>query len=226
MSGTTRKRHSPAVYRRRRLVLLLALVVIGGLVWLFIAQPWSSADGDDGGSTQQTSEQATTTDLPSPEEGAATPGATPESTEPAPTPSSTSIAEPCVARDITVEPVTDKDSYGSGQNPQLSIRLTNTGEDCTMNVGTAAQAFTITSGSDTWWRSTDCQAEPSDMVVLIEAGQTVESASPIEWDRTRSAVGTCDADDRPRAPGGGSSYNLSVEIGGISSTQAKLFLLY
>ena len=96
-----------------------------------------------------------------------------------------------------------------------------------MNVGTATQVFTITSGSDTWWRSTDCQSEPSDMVVLLAAGQTVSSATPLVWDRTRSAVGTCAADaNRPKAPGGGASYHLAVEIGGIPSAQTRQLLLY
>ena len=82
------------------------------------------------------------------------------------------------------------------------------------------------SGSDVWWRSTDCQSEPSDMVVLLAAGQTVTSAAPLTWDRTRSAVGTCDDADRQAAPGGGASYHVSVEIGGIGSTQSKQMLLY
>jgi hypothetical protein len=128
---------------------------------------------------------------------------------------------------VKVEAVADQPTYASGQNPQLSIRLTNNGTtDCTLNVGTSAQVFTITSGSDTWWRSTDCQSEPSDMVVLLAAGQTVASAAPLTWDRTRSSVDTCADPDRPRAPGGGASYHLAVEIGGIASTDSAQLLLY
>ena len=150
-----------------------------------------------------------------------------EPSSPSPTPASTPAAEPCIARDIDVVAVTSQDSYSADQEPAFSIQLTNSGAaDCTLNVGTSGQAFTVTSGSDTWWRSTDCQSEPSDMVVLLAAGQSVSSAAPLLWDRTRSAVGTCDDETRPRAPGGGSSYHLSVEIGGIASTQSAQFLLY
>ena len=115
-----------------------------------------------------------------------------------------------------------------GQNPQLSIRLTNDGSaDCTLNVGTSGQSFTIMSGSDVWWRSTDCQTEPSDMVVLLAAGQSVTSAAPLD-------VGPHTLGGRHMrrrrtgrvAPGGGASYHLSVEIGGIASTQSKQMLLY
>jgi hypothetical protein len=39
-------------------------------------------------------------------------------------------------------------------------------------------------------------------------------------------VGTCADAGRQSAPGGGASYHVSVEIGGISSTQSKQILLY
>ncbi len=123
--------------------------------------------------------------------------------------------------------MTDQDTYSAKQKPKLSIRLTNLSDvDCTLNVGTSTQVFTITSGSDTWWRSTDCQTKPSDQIVLLAAGQSVTSAEPLVWDRTRSSVKTCGDDGRPKAAGGGASYHLSVEIGGVSSDDTAQFLLY
>jgi hypothetical protein len=138
----------------------------------------------------------------------------------------TPTAEGCLPADIAVEALTDHQAYASGQNPQLSIRLTNKADaDCTLNVGTSAQAFTISSGSDIWWRSTDCQTEPSDMIVLVKAGQQVTSAAPLTWDRTRSSTSTCQG-DRPAAPGGGATYHLSVSIAGIPSSTTAAFQLY
>lgn len=236
MTGTTpRRRHSPAVYRRRRIVLLLALLAIAATVWLLIAQPWAGTASEPEAAGDEPKGQNTASALPVPAEQQSTPdpsgtgaveGSVPDGETPTATPGATPVAAPCVARDIDVKAVTGKDTYAGDEKPQFSITLTNNGDDCTLNVGTSGQSFTVTSGSDTWWRSTDCQSEPSDMVVLITAGQTVSSAAPLEWDRTRSAVGTCDDPTRPRAPGGGSSYHLAVEIGGISSTQAQQFLLY
>ncbi|MDY0907878.1 hypothetical protein [Microbacterium sp. CFBP9034] len=236
MTGpTTRRKHSPGVYRRRRLVLLLAVIaVIAGVVWLLTAQPWrgAAAEGPAAPQTAQTQDAADSLPVPS---SKPSPAATADEEDaetdstpsPSPTPSSTPVAEPCVGSDITVEALASQESYAADQNPAFSIRLTNNGAaDCTLNVGTSVQAFTVTSGSDPWWRSTDCQSEPSDMVVLLEAGQSVTSAAPLVWDRTRSAVGTCGDETRPRAPGGGSSYHLSVEIGGIASTESAQFLLY
>ncbi|MBB4140292.1 hypothetical protein [Microbacterium invictum] len=233
MSTTPPRRHSPAVYRRRRLmVLLLLLIVIGGIVAVIVWQPWRALADVQAAPASTDAAVETGQANPSPAmtpAGDATPtGETAESpaSTPSPEPSGTDTAAPvppCTTSDITVMAMTDQASYGGDQKPQLSISLTNDGpEACIMNVGTATQKFEITSGSDTWWRSTDCQTESSDQVVQIEAGQTVASAAPLEWDRTRSSVDTCDG-QRQRAPGGW--FHLSVSIGGIEAADSRMFQL-
>ena len=215
--ASRRRRPSPAVYRRRRLAaVLLALVVIGLFVWLVAAPPWRATPAAE--STPAPSAPAST-DAPSP------PAPTPDAA-PSPTPEQTSDGPAeCTAADVRVEALSDQAEYPQGENPRLSIRLTNTGSsDCLLNVGTSAQSFTVTSGSDVWWRSTDCQTEPSDMEVVLSAGQEVTSAAPLTWDRTRSSVDTCDG-ERPFAPGGGATYHLSVAIGGIPSSGTVSFIL-
>jgi hypothetical protein len=228
--STPRRRHSPAVYRRRRLTLLLVLVVIVAVVWLLTARPWESRAEPSAGAVTQSadpllpavSSEGTPGVTTSP-----TPGATSSAAPSKSTPSPGASAKPCASADLVVKAVTDKTSYASGQLPKMSIELTNTGSAaCTLNVGSSEQVFTVTSGSDTWWRSTDCQKEPSDMVVLLNAGQKVSSAQPIAWDRTRSTVATCDAKNRPKAPGNGATYHLTVSIGGVASVDDALFQLY
>ncbi|SJN46548.1 Putative exported protein [Microbacterium esteraromaticum] len=220
-------RQSAAVYRRRRLVvflLILALIAaIGTGTWLAIAQPWSP-----GPTPTKTSEADADPVDPS---GTPTPDAT-ESADPTPTgsaspnPSETPGIVACEAPDIEVTPVTDADTYAAGVLPKLSISLLNKGsQDCTINVGSSKQKFTVTSGSDIWWQSTDCQTEPSDMIVTLTAGKSVSSSAPVVWDRTRSSVDTCDEKNRPRAPGGGSSYHVAVSIGGFESTASKQIIL-
>lgn len=212
-------------------MLLLVLIVIAAVVWLLIAQPWSGKAEP----TQAAQEQAAQPLLPavssSPESGSSAtatsaPGPTTSSSSTkSPSPGASAVA--CSANDVTVKAVTDKSSYASDEEPKLSIELINESDHpCTLNVGTSAQVFTITSGSDTWWRSTDCQSEPSDMVVVLDAGQKVSSAEPITWDRTRSSVATCQAKNRPHAAGGGATYHLAVQIGGIDSIDDAVFQLY
>ncbi|WP_231916520.1 hypothetical protein [Microbacterium sp. LKL04] len=233
-SHTPRRRPTPAVYRRRRLaVLLLAVLIVGGIVALVVWQPWRAMT--DAASSPSGDAPASASPAPNPD------GSVPPTPSGTPSPRVTSSADgdaegsvdsgdekptdvpACTTGDVTVTAGVDKGSYGTGELPKLSITLVNdTDQPCLINVGTAAQAFEITSGSDTWWRSTDCQTEPSDQVVQLDAGKTVASASPIVWDRTRSSVDTCDGDRQKALPGW---YNLSVSIGGIGSAEPASFTL-
>lgn len=214
-----RRRHSPAVYRRRRLVLLLVVLLVIAAVVLAFWRPWEgSAAGAPAPAASSDAGEAPASpaaDQPAP---AASPSAPQPSSDATP-----AEVEACSARSVQVSAVTDKDSYGAGELPQLSISLTNSGaEPCLLNVGTATQKLTVSSGPDVWWRSTDCQSESSDQVVQIDPGQTVSSVTPITWDRTRSSVDSCGG-ERPAAPAG--YFNLAVEIGGLAGQQERQFVL-
>lgn len=208
------------------IVVLLALLL--ALVWVLIARGGSGSvpvpTPSSSSAPTRTPTPTATTPPASPETGAA---ASPDpALSPEPSTSAGAGPVPCTAAEVKVAAVTDHDTYSADQNPQLSISLTNSsGKDCTMNVGTTTQTFTITSGSDTWWRSTDCQQTPSDAIQTIKAGATITSSAPVVWDRTRSSVDTCEATDRQRAPGGGAAYRLTVSIGGFQSTNPLQFLL-
>ncbi|MFJ5000108.1 hypothetical protein ACIP5T_18295 [Microbacterium sp. NPDC088619] len=217
-------RHSAAVYRRRRLVILVAGIlvaaVIGVAVWLLVARPWANAA------------EATPTPSASASESSSPDPTAPESpAAESPSPEASAEESPgivaCEAKDVEVAAVTDADSYDPGVLPQLSISLTNRGSaDCAIDVGSTTQRMTVSSGTDVWWTSTDCQENPSSMVATLTAGATVTSKVPVTWDRTRSSVETCADENRPRAPGGGASYHVAVEIGGFKGTTTKQILLY
>ncbi|MCP2371035.1 hypothetical protein BJ978_001711 [Agromyces terreus] len=203
------RRHSPQVYRRRRLVVLLGLIAVIVAVVLIIVRP-GGAQGEPG---------ATAT--PS-----AVASSTPEPTT-IPTESTALDGDPCSPEQITVEPVTDKTVYEAGEQPQLSVTITNTGKNvCVLNAGTSAQVFTISSGDEQYWISTDCQTDAIDAEVSLKPGTPVSSAAPIVWDRTRSSPETCEG-AREAVPAGGASYHLSVSVDGYASDDlTKQFQLY
>ena len=212
------------MYRRRRLVaLLLALLVVAGIVALVLAlwRPWQGAPAATGTPSASPS-VSTSTSTTAPAETAAPVEESTPAVEPTAPAASPTIAA-CSTSGISVLAVTDKDTYSAGELPKLSITLSNTSDHpCLINVGTATQSFVITSGTDTWWRSTDCQSESSDQVVQLEAGQTVSSVTPVVWDRTRSSVDTCGS-SRPPAPAG--YFHLQVSIGGIQAADTGMFQL-
>jgi len=201
-------RQSNKVYRRRRLVALLGLLAVVVVVTLVIVKPAASG-GEPGPGASPSGNATDASASPTPSAVAAVDGA------------------PCDAGNVTVEALTDKSSYEPGELPQLSLSLTNNGSTgCVINAGTAQQVFTVTSGSDTYWTSTDCQTDAADSEVTLKPGVAVSSSTPIAWDRTRSAVDTCDNPTREAAPGSGASYFLNVTVDGIASASPKQILLY
>jgi hypothetical protein len=194
-----------AVYRRRRLVVGLGLLAVIIVILLIVFRP---GGGDD--------EAA-----PAPA-GTAAPAPTAAAPDAAAGPTGTAC-DPAV---VTVEAITDQSAYDPGDNPELALSVTNTGTvACDLNAGTSTQVFTITSGADVYWTSTDCQTDPADAEVTLEPGVAVSTKTPVVWDRTRSSPETCEITDREAVPGEGASYYLTVSVGGIESATPTQFLL-
>lgn len=189
-----------AVYRRRRIVVGLALLAVIVVIVLLVVRP-------GGGEA----------DLP-----AATRSPVPSQTE-------TTDADESVACDpasVVVTPVTDKERYEAGETPMISMTITNAGAvACTVDVDATKQYYAIVSGSDPIWNSRDCQTdEPKPFPQVLEPG--VELPLPaIPWDRTRSAVDTCDA-ERPPVVAGGATYRLTASLGEATSSGDVAFLLF
>ncbi|PPG42748.1 hypothetical protein [Pseudoclavibacter sp. RFBA6] len=216
MSST--RRPSKAVYRRRRLALLIVCVLVIGLLIWGISSLLGARGDEQGGGPASVSPSASASVSASAETGE-TPAATPTAT---PTPTPTGPAE-CAAPELVVSAMLDATSYAADVQPQLSLSIANTGaEPCVMNVGTAVQVYTISSGADVIWVSSHCQTDPADEIVTIGAGQSI-AAPPISWVRERSSLDTCGT-DRADAVAGGAYYQLVVSVNGIASQPATFVL--
>lgn len=212
------RRLPKSVYVRRRITVLAALLALIAIIVMLILGPtrvfgWFS--GEDSGASQGNQQDAAAS---SSEPGTNSPEtAVEESREPG----------PCAPERIGVEAVTNQDTYASGEKVQLSIRVTNHDEiPCDIDLGSQSQLFQVTSGAELYWDSRHCQQQAESLLVRMEAGQTLQT-EPLSWDGTRSAPETCeDPDSRPKAPRGGASYHLNVEIGGVEAFATKQFILY
>ena len=192
----------PSVYWRRRLLLLLLVVVVIVVVILIIVRPGSGSPSATPSGSNSASH------APS---GSATSG-------------SGSSATACDPSVITLTPITDAASYAADAQPQLSMQITNSGASaCTFDVGTDAQVYLITSGSDQIWSSKDCQTAPAANKQVLQPGKVL-STTPFAWDRTRSSTTTCTG-TRPAVTAGGASYHLGVQVGDAKSTGTKQFVL-
>jgi hypothetical protein len=185
-----------AVYWRRRLVVLLGLVAVVVIIVLIVVRP-----GTENAGQQTPSPQPTTSSSPiTVDEGGA-----------------------CNPATIRIEPVTDQASYASDQQPQLSMSITNAGAvACTFEIPADAQVFSIVSGTDPIWTSTDCLTTQATEVTLEP--NTPLASAPFAWDRTRSSPDSCDS-SLPEVIAGGATYRLSVAIGDIESASDTPFIL-
>lgn len=194
-------------------MVLLGLVAVIVAVVLIFVRPGSSQGGEpgSGGTADPAQTVAPSDDTPS----------TVIPTEP-----TAADGDACAEKNILVEAITDKTVYEAGEQPQLSVTITNTGKNiCVLNAGTKAQVFTITSGEEVYWLSTDCQVDPIDAEVSLTPGTPISSSVPIVWDRTRSSVDTC-SEPRETVPADGASFHLSVAVDGFESQATKQFQLY
>jgi hypothetical protein len=195
----------PSVYWRRRVLLLLLVVVVIFVVVLIV---WRPGSGAKPGTTPSSGTLNSASHAPS---AGATSG-------------SGATASACDPSVITLQPITDSASYAAGVQPQLSMSITNSGtKACTFDVGTDAQVYLITSGSDQIWSSKDCQTAPAANKQVLEPGKAL-STTPFAWDRTRSSTTTCTG-SRPAVTAGGASYHLTVQVGAAKSAGSKQFLL-
>jgi hypothetical protein len=195
----------PQVYWRRRLLLLLGAVAVIVVIVLIVVRPGGGAPA------------ATESKSPSP-----------HSSAPDPNPSfsgSAGASGACDPSVITLTPITDAASYPASTQPKLSMSITNSGaRACTLDVGTKAQVYVITSGAETIWTSTDCQTGAASDVRTLQPGKAL-TTSPFAWDRTRSSKSTCSAANKTPVIAGGASYHLAVKVGGVSSSTNKQFVL-
>lgn len=197
----------PNVYWRRRLLLLVGVVAVIVVILLIAFAP-------KGGSPS----------------AADTKSASPHATTPAPDPSFTGsatggAAAACDPRVVTLTPITDAASYASGVTPQISMSITNSGaKACTLDVGTKAQDYVITSGADPIWNSADCQTNATSDVQTLQPNKTL-TTTPFAWDRARSSKDACSTTNPTQVTAGGASYHLQVKLGSISSSGTKQFIL-
>jgi hypothetical protein len=215
-SSSVRK-PSAAVYRRRRLVVGGALLLVIALVVSGFALAGAFKGGSQQASSTQPSPGTAAPSASATPSAAATPSASASASASA-APSPTASATPsCNQNQVTVSASTDKPAYGPGENPMLTLKVTNGGTvPCEVNIGTSQMEFLVTSGSDRIFSSEDCQASSEDLVKVIAPGASETANFP--WNRNRSAEG-CKA--VAAAPGGGGAYYIfTAKLGSRASPKA------
>jgi hypothetical protein len=212
----------PVVYWRRRLLVIAAIVVIVVVVVLIVVGRGTGAPA--AGPSASGSPSAGAGAVAGSASSASGTSGSDASGTPAPSASAAAEGAACADDQITLTPVLDKSTYGPTEDPKIAMSIENTGANaCSMDLGSAQQVLTISSGQEQYWSSKDCQTGGTNQDVTIKAGQTLTTPA-IAWDRTRSSKDTCDA-ARPAVTAGGASYHLQVAVGDVKAKASKQFIL-
>ncbi len=206
-AATSRPKVSAKVYRRRRLVAgILALLIVGALIagGFFLAGLFTSNPAAE----PAAGVAPTATGAPEEAPPAAKPGTPPSAV--------------CDEGGIKVVAAVDKSSYGPGETPILSLKVTNSGKaPCDINVGTSQMQYEITSGNDVIFNSKNCQIDPGDLVKNLAPGAS-ETANLV-WKVNRNAPGCAEVLTTPGR--GGATYGLVATLGKWSSDKVTFTLL-
>jgi pyruvate/2-oxoglutarate dehydrogenase complex dihydrolipoamide acyltransferase (E2) component len=215
-------------------VTLLALLVIAALAVTGLVLAGVLGKGADAAAGEPPTPEASSSASTSPAPSRPAPSTAP-SASPAPSPSATSAspspspsASPSASDDasddgcdparVVVSAETDRQSYGPGEDPVLSLVVRNEGpEACTVNVGTSQMEFVLTSADERMFSSTDCQHDSQDLERTIEPGG--EERATFEWSRNRTVPGCTPVED----PGPG-TYALTTRLGARSSSPVAFTL--
>jgi hypothetical protein len=154
---------------------------------------------------------------------------------PAPEPTTTEAAAPgpeasegsgaCPPDSVRLAASTDEDEYEDGEEPELTIEVTNGHDaDCIIDVGEAHQEFVIERDGDTVWSSLYCAATGEDDEAatnpLVFPAQSSKKAS-LTWPRI-PVDDECRQTDESFPAG---EYALVVKLGETESEPARFSLV-
>ena len=186
----------PSLYWRRRLLLVgAALLIILTVYVLFIAR-------DD-------------KKKPAGQQSRTKPAATHGSSMASPS----ADVVPCVPSVLGVAATTPQKKYKVGQQPELDIQVTNTGEaPCVVDLSDGQIELLVYNGESRVWGSHDCQVEPGTSPLTLTPRQSVKRS--IRWTGLSSQP-HC-AGGRMRV--GAGNYTLRARFAGIDGRPANFSL--
>lgn len=179
-----------AVYWRRRAAALLLLMLVVALLWWLIGALFGSGGGDAGqpvaGNDASSSPTATVSTGPSPSVSPASSPAASASGTAAASPSASTEVPLCPDSALTISVRTDKASYAPGQEPLITLKVTNSSSAaCRRDLGSAALELQVKAGTVREWSSDDCNPGGAPKIETLQPGDS--DSVTVTWNRLRSA---------------------------------------
>lgn len=211
-----------SVYWRRRFLLLASVFAVLVLLALTVRVALSSAPAHSAaGAGKPAPTRPATSPTPPPPPSSTTHGssAAPRSStavgKPSPDPSSSAPA-PCTPSELALAAVTGQSSYQVGDQPVLSIEVTNSGPTaCVVDLADPQIMLSVYNGESRVWGSHDCKIQPGTDDRTLMAGRSVRVS--IVWSGLSSQP-NC-AGTRQRV--GAGTYTLYASLAGHQAKAAQ-----
>lgn len=175
----------PGAYWLRRLLAVVIVLVVLLVGWELLGLGSGGTPSATGGTPSTSPTPSSST--PSPTRSTTSPTATATATKPSAT---TTAATPGLCPDAVIKVVasTDHSTYAAGEDPRLTVTVTNSGStSCKRDVGQAASELRVLSGGARFWSSDDCHPGGPTAVTLLAPGQSATSS--VTWTRVQSTAG-------------------------------------
>jgi hypothetical protein len=214
------------VYWRRRFALLASLIVLLVLILLTVRVAFSDGSGKSGAngaantlSSSAPAHPSHTKTEPKPKPHSSTTPTTSPATSPSTTPVNSTSPKPCAQSALDLAAVTNHPTYTVGDQPVLSIQVTNKGSlACVVDLADPQIVLRVYNGESRVWGSHDCEIQPGTKDRTLMAGTTVKVS--IIWSGLSSQP-KC-AGTRERV--GAGTYTLYASLAGHEGTAAQFIL--
>jgi hypothetical protein len=199
------------VYWRRRVIAIggsvLAALLLVWLLGAFIGR------GEPTQPRGQAAHQASTPpSQPPPTASPPSSATSAPATSPASSPPPPGPPQPCPDTAIGVTAEVDKPSYESGQQPNFTINVVNTGQvPCTRDIGRHLRELVVMTadGANRLWSSNDCYSTDGVEVRVMQPGEKFPFS--LRWLGTTSEPGC-----GKHTPLGAGDYLLIAKLGGVA----------
>lgn len=218
---------APSVYWRRRIIVLGSLVVLLLLLLLTIRVMTGGGDDTplaDGTGTSAGSSSSAASVAPSPPSSTSTSAASASQSRTSATerssaqPSTRVVVMParCLKADLALQAVPGQSKYKVGQQPTVSLQVTNTGaRPCVQDLADKQVVLKIYNGESRVWASHDCEIQPGTADRTLPMGQAVRVS--ITWSGRTSQEGCKGTRQRV----GAGTYTLYAQLAGTSGKAGR-----
>lgn len=208
----------PSVYWRRRLLVAASVIVLLVLLALTLRAVFSGGGGTPSG--QGSHPGGKTTALTTPDSTTDTPTKTATTSVATTTGKTSSTATPppakCMASQLQVQAVVAKAQYKVGDDPVLTLQVTNSGTaPCVQDVADSQIVLRVYNGASRVWGSHDCQVEPGVTERTLPVGKPIGFS--LTWSGLTAQPGC--AGTRQRV--GAGTYTVYATLAGVVGKAAQ-----